>query len=106
MCDTKPLSQKGSTYVNQCDACDSIFLWHNNVMLTYTPEEFASFIEVISGFAFAKCAQVFPDGEERLVIRTPQRFVSLAFARKEWEDLHEALAAAQHLRQVLALISG
>ena len=87
MCDILLLSNKNATTISQCIHCNTIYLWHNNLLLSFTPAEFTTFQEVTSRFKFDEDAIPFPDHLMRLVMQLPEKQIGFAFTEEEWHDL-------------------
>lgn len=104
MCDTRTLSSRNSVCVSHCTGCKSIYLWHNNVILNFTTEQFHSFKNLISNYDFDDGAAPFPDGAERIMVRMPEKGVSIAFMEEEWESLKEVLEEASYMREVYEML--
>lgn len=104
MCDTRTLSSRNSVFISHCVGCRSIFLWHDNLIVNFTPEQFRSFGNLISNCPFEDGAVPFPDDSERIMVRLPSKDISMAFTEEEWEVLREVVNEALYMRQVLALL--
>ncbi len=87
MCEILILSCKNATTISQCIHCQTLFLWHNNLLLSFTPPEFQAFLKVTTEFNFAEHSLPFPDHIKRLVIQLTKQQVGFAFTCEEWEDL-------------------
>ena len=63
MCDAKILSQKGTSVVSRCSECQCIFIWHHNLILSFTPEQFIQFKNFTIDLEFSDHSFPFPDGQ-------------------------------------------
>jgi hypothetical protein len=61
MCEAKTLSQRGVTMVSQCLQCKTINVWQNNLLLNFTPQQFADFRQFIADLDFDERSHPFPD---------------------------------------------
>lgn len=104
MCQTKILSWKDQTLISQCDECQVIYIWHNNLMLSLNKDEFFSFKRTVGGLSFYKHCLPFPDGEERVILRTPNQDISFVFAYEEYELFKDSIDEAIHMTEVYALM--
>ena len=104
MCDIRTLSSRNSVFISHCVGCGSIFLWHLNLVVNFTPEQFHSFRNLISNCAFEDGAVPFPDDAERIMVRLPSKDFSMAFTEEEWQVLREVVNEAQYMRQVHELL--
>jgi hypothetical protein len=76
------LSNKNATTISQCIHCQTLYLWHNNLLLRFTSEEFTTFQEVTSRFTFDEDAILFPDHLMRLVMQLPEKQIGFALPKK------------------------
>jgi hypothetical protein len=104
MCDSKILSQRGASVISRCSECRCIFIWNNNLILSFSPEQFVQFREFTTDLDFTEHSHSFPDGQERLVMRTPVNDVQLTFTIEEWDDFHAAMDEALYMQEVYALM--
>lgn len=81
-----------------------MYLWHKNLVMNFTPEQFHSFRNLIVNYDFDDGAVPFPDGEERIIVRMPNRDFSIAFTEAEWENLREVLIEALYMREVYEML--
>ena len=100
MCETKILTQKGSTVISHCADCGMLNIWHQNLMLCFTPEQFGQFKVFTRELEFDDRSFPFPDGSERLVLCTPNRDINFVFTETEWDDFNEAMVEASYLIEV------
>ncbi|MDQ4141646.1 MAG: hypothetical protein M3142_14145 [Bacteroidota bacterium] len=100
MCEILILSCKNATTISQCLHCQTIFLWHNNLLLSFTQAEFLSFQKVTTQFDFTEHSLPFPDNINRLVIQLPQQQVGFAFTNEEWEDLLTVIRESLLMQEV------
>ena len=104
MCQTIVLSRKGSVVISQCMECKILNLWLRNLLLNFTPAQFKMFKEFTSGMDVEESLFPFPDGEERLVLRTPHTDISFTFSMTEWEDFQAAMDEAEYMQGVYDLM--
>ena len=105
MCQTQILSQKGASFISHCPDCQMINIWNNNLMLYFTPQQFDSFNDFITNLVFSERSFPFPDGEERVILCTPNRDINFVFTLQEYRELSEAMEEAVYLRQVYQLLN-
>ena len=106
MCDAKVLSHVGESVVSRCGECRCMFIWHNNIILSFSTEQFVQFKEFAAELAFTDHSFPFPDGQERVVMRTPVNDVQLTFTTEQWENFHAAMDEAVYMQQVYDLMEG
>ncbi|UPK69584.1 DUF6686 family protein [Chitinophaga filiformis] len=104
MCDIRTLCRKNQAHISHCANCQTVYIWHNNLVLNFTPQEFQLFYESLEHQQFHDCSMTFPDGEERVVVHSPYRDISFTFTKQEWRDMKEAMSEAILLQQVYELI--
>jgi hypothetical protein len=104
MCEAKTLSQRGATMVSQCLQCKTINIWQNNVLLNFTPQQFADFRQFINDLDFEERSHPFPDKQDRAVLKTPVDHINFTFTEEEWEDLKDALDEGMYMQKVFDLI--
>ena len=104
MCDAKTLSHKGTTMISRCAECQCIFIWNTNIIVSFSTEQFILFKDFINELSFEEHCFPFPDGQDRVMMRTPVDNIQLTFTPDEWEDFHEAVEEAAYMQQVYALI--
>jgi len=104
MCETRMLARKGQTHIGDCVHCKTVFLWHGNVLLHFTPDDFVKFSETLDRGAFCDSSMPFPDNRERVIVHTPCYDVSFTFTKPEWEDIRAAVEEALLMQQVYALV--
>jgi hypothetical protein len=106
MCDAKVLSQVGASVISRCQECRCIFIWNNNLILSFSPEQFVQFRDFTVELDFNQHSFPFPDGQERVVMRTPVSDVQFTFNTDEWEDFHAAMDEAIYMQEVYSLMEG
>jgi hypothetical protein len=106
MCSAKVLSQAGTSVISRCSECRCIFIWNNNLVLSFSPEQFTQFKDFTQELDIAGQSFPFPDGQDRIVLRTPVNDVQFAFTTEEWEDFQAAMDEAVYMQQVYALMEG
>jgi hypothetical protein len=106
MCDAKVLSQKGASVISRCSECRCVFIWNHNLILSFTPEQFMQFKGFAAELDFTGHSLPFPDGQERVVMRTPTNDIQFTFTTDEWEDFRAAMEEAAYMQEVYALMGG
>lgn len=104
MCDIRPLCIKNRAHISHCANCQTVYIWHNNIVLNFTPKDFQLFHEAMERQDFYDCSMMFPDGEERVVVHSPCRDISFTFTLPEWLNMKDAMNEAMLLQQVYDLI--
>ncbi|MFA6087847.1 DUF6686 family protein [Mucilaginibacter sp.] len=104
MCETRILTQYGATTISHCVECGMINIWHNNLMLCFTPEQFKLFQKFATEMEFDDRSFPFPDGSDRLVLCTPNSDINFVFSDTEWEDFNAAMVEAQYMQEVYQAI--
>jgi hypothetical protein len=104
MCINKILSQKGQTIISNCIGCKTFYIWHDNLMLSFSEEAFSSFKEVLNSLSFEDRCLPFPGGEERIILHTPHDDISFAFAEEEFELCKAAIDEAIFMKEVYELM--
>jgi hypothetical protein len=104
MCDAKVLSQKGAAIVSRCNDCRALFIWNNNLVLNFTPAQFDKFRAFTRDLDIDEYTLPFPDGFDRVVMRTPSNDINLTFTPQEWDDFTEAMDEATHMLSVYELM--
>jgi hypothetical protein len=74
--------------------------------VSFTPEQFRSFGNLIGNYDFDDGAVPFPDGEDRVTVRLPSKEISMVFTEEEWETLGEVTQEALYIEQVYELLEG
>lgn len=105
MCQTRILSTKDQTVISNCIGCKMFYIWHNNLLLNFTEEAFASFKEVVFNMPFNNNCLPFPDQEERIVLHTPNDDISFAFEYDEFETFKSAIDEAIYMNEVYTLMN-
>ncbi|HEY9197648.1 MAG TPA: DUF6686 family protein [Mucilaginibacter sp.] len=106
MCSAKVLSHVGASVISRCHECRCIFIWNNNLILSFSPEQFKQFRDFTVELDFEGHTFPFPDGQERMVMRTPVNDVQFTFSIEEWEDFHAAMDEAVYMQEVYDLMEG
>jgi len=104
MCQTIVLCRKGPIVISQCMECKILNIWLRNLLLNFTPGQFKMFKDFTSKLDVEESMFPFPDGEERLVLRTPHSDICFTFSIHEWEDFQMAMEEAEYMQQVYQLI--
>lgn len=105
MCNTQVLSQKGKAVISHCPDCGIINLWHQNLLLAFTPDQFNSFRKFTMELDFEERSYPFPDGSERVILCTPNRDINFVFSIDEWDDFHEAMEEAGYMRDISQMVN-
>jgi hypothetical protein len=106
MCDATILSKKNATIISRCSDCRGLFIWNNNLVLNFTAEQFYKFRAFTTDLDIDEYTLPFPDGIDRVVMRTPSRDINLTFTPEEWYDFNEAMEEASHMLCVYELMEG
>ena len=104
MCDAKILSQKGSTVISRCSDCRGLFIWNNNLVLNFNPEQFYRFSNFTRDLVIDDYTLPFPDGNDRIVMRTPATDINFTFTPNEWQDFNAAMEEANHMLAIYDLM--
>lgn len=84
--------------------CKALTLWHRNVVLNFTPAQFNIFKDFTERLDVQDCLFPFPDGEERLILRTPNTDISFAFTTDEWNNFHLSMGEAAYMQSIYKII--
>jgi len=79
-------------------------IWHANLLLNFGRKEFLSFNKVIHSLNFWDHSHPFPDGSERIILRTPNPDISFTFEETDFELFKEAVEEALYMSEVYALM--
>jgi hypothetical protein len=104
MCDAKVISQKNTVVISRCSECRCIFIWNNNLILNFSPQQFIQFRDFTIELDIDEYTLPFPDGQERVVMRTPVNDIQLAFTPQEWDDFHAAMEEAVYMQEIYSLM--
>ncbi len=104
MCDARVISQKGTAVISRCSECRCIYMWHHNLVMNFTPVKFTQFRDFIVEMNFGDHSFPFPDGQERVIMRTPADDLQLTFTTDEWEDIHAAIEEAFYMQEVYSIM--
>jgi len=104
MCQTIVLSRKGSAVISQCMECKILTIWLRNLLLNFSPEQFRAFKEFTSNLDIHESMFPFPDGDKRLVLRTPHSDICITFSINEWEDFHEGMEEAAYMQNIYQMM--
>jgi hypothetical protein len=105
MCETKILTQKGPTVISHCPECGMLNIWHQNLLLCFTPSQFISFQRFTNDMGFEDRCFPFPDGSERVVLCTPNRDINFVFTEEEWNDFNAAMIESLYMLEVYSLVN-
>lgn len=84
--------------------CGVLTLWLHNLLLNFSPVQFKTFKNFTAKLDVEQSLFPFPDGEERLVLRTPHNDICMTFSIDEWENFQQAMEEAEYMMQVYQLI--
>ena len=73
-------------------------------MLTFSPKQFLAFKKFTESPDFNQSFYHFPDGEERLVLRTPNSGICFSFTEDEWTNFYAAMEEAEYMQEIYQLI--
>ncbi|RYZ98376.1 MAG: hypothetical protein EOP47_19470 [Sphingobacteriaceae bacterium] len=73
-------------------------------MLCFDVEQLRAFRQFTENWEYEDYTHDFPDGCERIILRTPNRDINFAFTLEEWELFKEAMDEALFMREVYALL--
>ncbi len=104
MCETRILAQTSTTEIGHCVHCKTIFLWHANILLSFSEEKFAEFRSAVHQYDFASCAMTFSDNIDRISVCTPSSDVNLVFDKLEWAALLHAIEDAAYMQEVYQIL--
>jgi hypothetical protein len=79
-------------------------MWHHNLVMNFTPKQFTQFRDFLFDMNFGDHSFPFPDGQERVVMRTPADDLQLTFTTDEWEDMHAAIEEAVYMQEVYSIM--
>jgi hypothetical protein len=104
MCQTRVLTIRGKTVISCCAGCKMYYIWHHNLVLNFPAIGFTSFKEVVDTICFESNSLPFPDGEDRIILHTPNDDISFTFDPEELEDFRAALSEATYMNEVYMLM--
>lgn len=105
MCKTRVLATRDQTVISSCVSCGMYYIWHNNLVLNFSSSAFDSFQGLVNGLDFHSSSLPFPDGEERVVLHTPNEDISFAFDEEEFESFKNAIDEAVYMKEVYVLVN-
>lgn len=73
-------------------------------MLSFYEKQFLSFRNHTLSADCETNFHTFPDGEERLILNTPNQDISFSFTEDEWADFAVALEEAIYMQSVYKLV--
>ncbi|RYY35906.1 MAG: hypothetical protein EOP46_08400 [Sphingobacteriaceae bacterium] len=106
MCESTILSTKAATVISYCKCCETLYTWHNNLMLCFTITQFKAFKKYTEGLDLEDMLHDFPDKCERIILRTPNKDISFTFTLGEWYYFKQAMDEAIYMLEIYALIEG
>lgn len=104
MYNNRLLSHKRSSQISKSLAEDTFYLQHHNLMLYFTAERFKEFNYLLHQYKFEDNSFLFPDGEERIIIQSPERDIRFVFTEEEFEDLKFAVEEAMLMDQIYSFL--
>lgn len=104
MCETKILTRTTLTEIDYCVKCRSVFLWHNNILMTFSEDEFSTFHRTLGQYSFSDCSMLFSDNVQRISICTPYNNINLVFDLVQWLDLRQAMEEASCMKEIYTLL--
>ena len=104
MCQKITLSKKGVAHISYCSQCKFIYIWHHNIMLTFSITQFKAFKKHTESPDFNEDFYSFPDGENRLILHTPNSDICFSFTEDEWTNFYAAMEEAEYMQEVYQLI--
>ena len=84
--------------------CQKLSLWMRSLLLNFSREQFRSFKNFTTKLEVEHSLFPFPDGEERLVLRTQHSDICMVFTLDEWEQFQQAMEEAEYMMQVYELM--
>lgn len=104
MCVNKLLAQCGSTVIHHCPDCGMLNVWHNNLLLCFTPEQFNAFYNFAAELNLNERIFLFSDGSERLILCTPNTDINFVFTLFEWQEFKSAMAEAYYMHEINSIL--
>jgi len=104
MCRPTVIARKGNITVTQCVNCKMINIWNKGVLISFTFQQFHSFVEATRELDFDDYLECSPDGTEIVVLATPYPDISLVFTRNEWISFFVALSEASYMQQIYSMV--
>ncbi len=104
MCRPTVIARKGNIAVTQCTNCKMVNIWNKGVLISFTFNQFSSFVEVTKDLEFDDYLESSPDGMEIVVLATPHPDISLVFTRDDWYDFFTALTEADYMLQIYKMV--
>ncbi|KIO78047.1 hypothetical protein TH53_06025 [Pedobacter lusitanus] len=80
------------------------YIWHNNLMLSLSPDDFFNFKNIIENTSFDETSMPFPDKKERVLLPTPDQDISFAFTNEELKSFRTLLNEAVFMKEVYSLM--
>ena len=81
-----------------------IHLSYHNLMINFSLPEFTSFRRMVRSVLTDECLVPFPDGSERIILRTPFEGMCFTFLPHEAAELTTLLDEAFYMREIHNLI--
>ncbi|WP_244889465.1 DUF6686 family protein [Pedobacter antarcticus] len=104
MCKTIVLSTQEDSAVSHCPSCHVIYVWHKNLMLNFSEQDFLSFKSMLDEYRYCESGMPFPDQRERILLHTPHEDISFAFTQEELLQLLKLLDEALFMKEVYTLM--
>ncbi|MBW4890688.1 hypothetical protein KXQ82_13210 [Mucilaginibacter sp. HMF5004] len=76
----------------------------NNLVMNFTETNFSHFKDFTAQMDANEHTLPFPDGQERMVMRTPANDINFTFTPDEWDDFCDAMEEATHMLAVYSLM--
>ncbi|GAA4341458.1 hypothetical protein GCM10023149_53790 [Mucilaginibacter gynuensis] len=73
-------------------------------MLSFEYDQFEAFRNFTEEVDYEELTYPFPDGTERIILRTPNRDINFTFSVDEWHSFRQAMDEALYMREVYMLI--
>lgn len=105
MCDTKLLSQRGNTHISVCQRCRTYYIWQCNFVLTFDHNKFLDFLDTVKRGGEDLFFTAFPDGDFRLIMKTPYPDIVFSFNEEEWQDFREALTESYYMHEFYLILN-
>lgn len=104
MCKPTVIARKGNITVTHCVNCKMVNIWNKGVLISFTFQQFSSFVEATKNLEFDDYLESNPDGSEIVVLATPYPDISLVFTRDEWYNFFAALTEASYMQQIYKMV--
>ncbi|MDQ1148589.1 hypothetical protein QE382_000573 [Sphingobacterium zeae] len=105
MCDTKILSQRGDTHISVCLKCQTYYIWQQSFVLTFTKNKFVDFLNMTRSTGDELFFSSFPDGEFRLIMKTPYPDIVFSFDEEQWQNFRDALQESYYMNEFYGMLN-